>query len=87
MPCQIFDEFGLISIRSSNDLRADVGFWELIVSNKKLQKQTKQNKQHLVFIWTKYYCLERMLFERIHNIKVEHRKQAKTKYEFMQKTH
>lgn len=34
LPYQAFDEFGLISIRNSNDLRADVGFWEVIVSKK-----------------------------------------------------
>lgn len=39
LPYQAFDEFGLISIRASNDLRADVGFWELIVSIKKQQNE------------------------------------------------
>lgn len=47
LPYQAFDEFGLISIRSSNDLSADVGFWELIVS----KKSYKTNEQTTLGIW------------------------------------
>lgn len=45
LPYQAFDEFGLISIRNSNDLRADVGFWELFVSKKRSYKTYKQTQR------------------------------------------